>query len=505
MNKIIIFSKTLTSTMMAILLLLLAAMPAIAATYTYDNLNRLISSTYDNGQKITYTYDAGGNMLTAGATSVAYHVYGDVLLNGAGKSGTIVSIAGGEIDFTGNYGVTKDTVHGKVYVGDSAAGPDRVSYYFDVPYGTYTITASSAGQKATALVSTDSTVLQKLDYGSYYIQGVAEISLSPAATLTGITLDSTSYGLAVGENRNTVVAAVYSDGKNIDVTGLAAYQSTNPAVATVSPSGVITGLSPGMAEITATYGGKTAAAMVTVTASTVPVIGLTLDKTALSITAGGPSATLTATVLPDNATNKSVTWISSNPAAASVTANGNTAAITPLAAGNTTVTASAADGGYTAVCDVTVNSRYIFSGVLKPIREDGTSVFRLGRSIPVKFRLKDTNENFVPNATAKLYLSRMENGVPGNEMEATPSGKANKGNLFRNAKKSHKNIFNLKTKDLTAGTWRLRILLDDGASHYVTIELKEHEKHQDKNKDLQEEDLMDEDEDKDKDKDEEDD
>ena len=80
-------------------------------------------------------------------------------------------------------------------------------------------------------------------------------------------------------------------------------------------------------------------------------------------------------------------------------------------------------------------------------------------------------------------------------MEATPSGKANNGNLFRYAKKSHKYIFNLKTKDLTAGTWRLRILLDDGASHYVTIELKEHEKDQGKNKDLQEEDLMDEDED----------
>jgi len=126
MDKIIRFSKTFTSTVMAIFLLLLAAMPAIAATYTYDNLNRLISSTYDNGQKITYIYDAGGNMLTASATSVAYHVYGDVLLNGAGKSGTTVSIAGGDIDFTGNYGVAKDTVYGKVYVSDSAAGPDRI-------------------------------------------------------------------------------------------------------------------------------------------------------------------------------------------------------------------------------------------------------------------------------------------------------------------------------------------------------------------------------------------
>jgi len=328
---------------------------------------------------------------------------------------------------------------------------------------------------------------------------VAEISLSPVAILTGITLDYTSYSLSVGENRNTVVTAVYSDGKTIDVTGLAAYQSTNPAVATVSPSGVITGLSPGSAEITATYGGKTAAAMVTVTASTVPVTGVTLDKNTLSITAGGPAATLTATVLPDNATNKSVTWTSANPAVASVTANGNTATITPLVAGKTTVTASAGGGGFTAVCAVTVNSRYIFGGVLKPIREDGTSVFRLGRSIPVKFRLRDAGSNFIPNATAKLYLARVENGVPGKEIEATPSGRANKGNQFRYVNKSHKYIFNLKTKDLTAGTWRLRILLDDGASNYVTIGLKEPEKHKDKlkegQKDIQDEDLTDEDKD----------
>jgi len=39
------------------------ALPANASTYTYDNLNRLTSVTYDNGQKVIYTYDVAGNIL----------------------------------------------------------------------------------------------------------------------------------------------------------------------------------------------------------------------------------------------------------------------------------------------------------------------------------------------------------------------------------------------------------------------------------------------------------
>jgi len=50
--------------LIVILLIMCTAFPANAAVYTYDNLNRLISVTYDNGQKVIYTYDAGGNILS---------------------------------------------------------------------------------------------------------------------------------------------------------------------------------------------------------------------------------------------------------------------------------------------------------------------------------------------------------------------------------------------------------------------------------------------------------
>ncbi len=84
--------------------------------------------------------------------------------------------------------------------------------------------------------------------------------------------------------------------------------------------------------------------------TTVAVTGVTLSASALSLTAGGATGTLTATVAPANATNKTVTWTSSNTAVATV-ANG---VVTPVAAGTAVITVTTADGAKTATCTVTV-------------------------------------------------------------------------------------------------------------------------------------------------------
>ena len=91
------------------------------------------------------------------------------------------------------------------------------------------------------------------------------------------------------------------------------------------------------------------AATLTVTAATVSVTGVSLDKTELSLTVGGTEA-LTATVAPDNATNRAVTWASSNPSVAKVE-NG---VVTALACGTAVITATTQDGNHTATCAVTV-------------------------------------------------------------------------------------------------------------------------------------------------------
>ena len=97
-------------------------------------------------------------------------------------------------------------------------------------------------------------------------------------------------------------------------------------------------------------GGKTATCTVTVTAAKVAVTGVSLNHTSLTVAAGG-NAKLTATVAPTNATNKSVTWSSSDEAIATVDSEGH---VTVKSAGTATITVTTKDGGKTATCTVTV-------------------------------------------------------------------------------------------------------------------------------------------------------
>ena len=94
--------------------------------------------------------------------------------------------------------------------------------------------------------------------------------------------------------------------------------------------------------VSAILGGLTACGEVSVT-------GVTLDKTEQTLTVG-QSATLSATVAPSDATNKSVTWSSSDPSVASVIGG----AVIAHKEGTATVTVTTEDGGFTASCTVTV-------------------------------------------------------------------------------------------------------------------------------------------------------
>ena len=87
------------------------------------------------------------------------------------------------------------------------------------------------------------------------------------------------------------------------------------------------------------------------TVTPVAVTGVTLDQPTMTLTAGGVTGTLVATVAPANATNQSVTWSSTAPIVATV-ANG---VVTPLTAGTTNIIVATVDGDLTATCTVTVN------------------------------------------------------------------------------------------------------------------------------------------------------
>lgn len=108
--------------------------------------------------------------------------------------------------------------------------------------------------------------------------------------------------------------------------------------------------------VTATnaYGSDSRQLAITITIpATIPVTGVTLDKSSLTLAEGG-TAQLTAAVKPDNASNKAVTWESGDTSVATVDTNGK---VTAVGAGTATITATTQDGGKTAACVVTVTAQ----------------------------------------------------------------------------------------------------------------------------------------------------
>lgn len=164
-----------------------------------------------------------------------------------------------------------------------------------------------------------------------------------------VTLNKTTLLLVEGKSE-TLTATVKPDNV-LDKT--VTWSSSDTKVATVTSAGKITAVKEGTANITATCGGKTATCVVTVDPQVVAVTSVSLDKETITIDKGS-TGQLTATVLPERASNKSVTWSSSNTSIVSVSSVGNVATLTGKAAGEAVVTVKTADGNFTKECKVTV-------------------------------------------------------------------------------------------------------------------------------------------------------
>ncbi|MBO5280595.1 MAG: Ig-like domain-containing protein, partial [Clostridia bacterium] len=169
-------------------------------------------------------------------------------------------------------------------------------------------------------------------------------------SVTGVTLNKSSATLTEGDTLTLTATVAPTNATNKNVT----WKSSDTTVATVS-NGVVTAKKAGTATITVATadGNKTATCTVTVKAKTISVTGVTLNKTSATLTEGD-TLTLTATVAPTNATNKNVTWKSSDTTVATVS-NG---VVTAKKAGTATITVMTADGSKTATCTVTVKAAF---------------------------------------------------------------------------------------------------------------------------------------------------
>lgn len=185
--------------------------------------------------------------------------------------------------------------------------------------------------------------------------------------VSGVSLNKTSTTITQegSEQLTATVAPSYATNKNVT------WSTSNSSVATVSNTGLVSGVNAGTATITVTTedGGFTATCTVTVTA-VYHVTGVSLSPAALALHPGENSS-LTATIAPSNATNKNVTWSTNNSSVATV--NGGT--VSAVSAGTATITVTTEDGSKTASCTVTVTD-VVVSGVT--LNKSSLTIARLG-------------------------------------------------------------------------------------------------------------------------------
>lgn len=171
--------------------------------------------------------------------------------------------------------------------------------------------------------------------------------------VTDISLDRETLTLDVGQTWQLTATLTPANATNKRV----AWRSSNAAVATVA-DGLVTAVSEGSANIYAVSidGNKSAVCQVTVQKASVPVTGIDISLSSKEAYVGDVFR-LTATVLPENADEKGVTWSSSNTSVATVTSAGE---VTAVAAGSATITvASVYDSNIKATCALTVVTRTV--------------------------------------------------------------------------------------------------------------------------------------------------
>lgn len=194
------------------------------------------------------------------------------------------------------------------------------------------VTTKKAGTVTISAISSKSTVK-------------AVCTVKVIVPVTGVKLNKTSASVYTGSTL-TLTPTVSPSNASVKTVK---WTSSDTAVATVSSSGVVKGIAVGKAVITCktTNGAKTATCTVTVKKAVSSVSLNVTSKTADT----GTAFALKATVLPADATNKAVSWSSSDSSVARVSTSG---VVTLLSAGTAKITVKTADGGLTATCTVTV-------------------------------------------------------------------------------------------------------------------------------------------------------
>ena len=166
--------------------------------------------------------------------------------------------------------------------------------------------------------------------------------------LTGVSLDRYTLTLYAGEDAEQLTATLKPEGTEATIR----WTSSNQTAATVSQDGKVTPLSAGVTVVTAAAGDYRASCIVTVQPKRVRVTGIRFDEPTHTLMMGS-TVTLQPIIAPDDATVKNLTWVSSDEQTATVSRTG---IVTALSVGETTITATTVDGGYSAEIKIIVTA-----------------------------------------------------------------------------------------------------------------------------------------------------
>lgn len=166
--------------------------------------------------------------------------------------------------------------------------------------------------------------------------------------LTGVSLDRYTLTLYAGEEAEQLTATLKPEGTEATIR----WTSSNQTAATVSQDGKVTPLAAGITVVTAAAGDYRASCIVTVQPKRVRVTGIRFDEPTHTLMMGS-TVTLQPIIAPDDATVKNLTWVSSDEQTATVSRTG---IVTALSVGETTITATTVDGGYSAEIKIIVTA-----------------------------------------------------------------------------------------------------------------------------------------------------
>ena len=316
------------------------------------------------GESLTIPSEASlttNGKLTVDGGTLTGDVTGDVIYKVTGVSldpNTLTFNVGGEETLTATVAPTNATNKNVTWSSSNSAVAtvDQNGNVEAVGAGTanITVTTQDGNKTATCTVTVTARTYNisaapgRLDFGSVNV-GYETAPAAQTVTITNTGNQSVTLSQPTAENYEigTLTNTTLTPGAAATFT---VQPKTGLGVGTYSETITVSGSNGASASLTASF-----------TVNAIPVISVTLSQTQASLYYNRTpnTLTLTATVAPDNATNKDVTWTSSDSAVATVDQNG---VVTALARGTAVITAAAADGsGASASCTVTV-SRYSSGG-----------------------------------------------------------------------------------------------------------------------------------------------